>query len=219
MTRTDTGSNTAAGFGNTSLNITDLTVSGTDRALVACLTLDSTTDHNASATWNGVAGTRISNENANRYMAVFVWASELGNEPAAGTHTLAFSWTTGSLPLAIAVAYDGVNASDAHDTAVSVGNSSGALTVNVTTETGDLVAVFATENNTTALSSPTNVTEVLSITESSQACLVYGESTGNGTVSPQWTGSGFDNWRVTAVNLNAGAGGGDSAPVFYRRRR
>lgn len=208
IARVDTGSNSASGFANTSLNITDVTVSGSDRVLIAALTCDSTTDHDASATWNGVAGTRIVNSATNRYVAVFIWSAESGNEPATGTNTLAFSWTTGSLPIAIAAAYTGVDAADGYDAAAEATGTSGSLTVNATTQTNDLVAVFVTENNTTALTSPTNVTQVLSVPESSQAVLVLGESTGNGTVSPTWTGSGFDSWRIAAVNLNVGAGGG-----------
>lgn len=197
----DGGSNTTAS--DTTLSVSDLTVSGSNRFLVAALCFDdNTTNHNPSATWNSVSMTRQINNTVKRGLAVFTLVA-----PDTGNNTLTFSWTTATRASGVAASYTSVDQATPDDGWVAATATNLTATINTTSASGDLVVDAVCFNGGTTLTVGAGQTQRHALDNGAQIQAGISEEAGAGTVTSSWT-AGFEDNAIAAANLNVSSGGG-----------
>jgi len=100
----------------------------------------------------------------------------------------------------------------AHAHANNTTGSSSALTVNVTSNTGELVVGVGVQNTgNTFTSTGTGQTEQLDVRDvSNNYCLTMATQTGASTTTHSYTASGNKEWGIIAASIQPAAGGGGS---------
>lgn len=173
-------------------------------------------------TYNGVATTAVDSESN---ASAKVWLYRLIN-PASGSNTLSVDHTgTGTVPNVIGcIAVDGTNQTTPNDTPVKHNGSGGAITHDVTSETGDLVLDFIYAGGTSVnwqLVAGSGQTEHI---DSGVAATVGGSArswgvsaeAGAATVTMSWTPTNTTAWAHISINVNAVGGGGGGGTVRHR---
>lgn len=196
----DSGTATAA----TSLNLSGVTVIGSNRVLYA--TLAGFVGTSPTASWNSVSmGTPIYDAApAPAFLPIRIWRLLA---PDTGTNTLAFSWTGSDDMVGGGFAFSDVSQSTPNDAAdVATGGDTSAVANAVTSEVGDLVFDFTFAVGGPASATTAN-TERIDILQSTALILLLGShAAGAATVNMDWTLNTIGNYTSVAFNLNAGGG-------------
>lgn len=192
------------------------TCTGSDLVLYVYVGIDAAADFNPSVTYNSVSMTPISEITTNRYVAVF----RLVN-PATGSNTVSVTGLPGGGDeAAFAVSFTGVNQSDPDDTPVTENGSATAEPTNsnsidVTSETGDMVLDFMHLNATTFANISAGGSQTIptngSVDDASSEHLTS-YAAGASTVTMTWNWNNNAVYAQYALNINAAAGGGGGDP-------
>jgi hypothetical protein len=202
------------------------TISGNaNRVLYVIAGMDDAASHSATMTYNG-SGTGVVKKfdlgtGGGSDKNLICFQLKQADLPAAGTYTVALSWTTGVAYAAVAFeAYD-VDQTTPSDTEVSNESAATSQTATVTSATGDIV-IGAVVINAPQGSDPTpSVGTSINLQTNAQVALRVAYWSGAASVNTDFTSTAFEQYRIASFNLNAGAGGGGGIPraaMYYNRR-
>ena len=197
-----------------------LTLGGSANLLIAFVAIDSSSDFNPTATWNGVSmGARVNEIATGRYACWFKLAS-----PDTGTHDLVISsLPSGGEEHAIGISFSGVDTASPTDAAQETSVAAGGAAEQQTNSSavGDMVVSFIVhDSGVTPTVDSANDDPAMTIPANgaiTNAALSSGVSyqAGQASVVSAWA-SLNGKQTMYSININAGAGGGGST---YKPRR
>jgi len=177
------------------------TVSGSNTFLKVGVVMNSST--NSSVTYNTVTMNVTGDANAgggNRARMLDLEA------PSDGSNNVVVTQASLDNITSDAASYTGVDQTTPVDTAATATGNSTAVTVDVSSETDDLVVDVVTwQGGGGTITAGASQTDRVNIAPANGASLAQSEEAGAGTVTMSWTKSASGLWGTIGVNINAAA--------------